>query len=183
VLVDPEAGALAYRPVPGTSLLDRPVADPARLAPALGGFLGAVHATPLAAVEDLVAVDAHPLAAWHAEVAADVRALVADALPSSDRRAVAAFLDRPTPPDPPGRLAVCHHDLGAEHVLADAGRHVVTGVIDWADAAIADPAYALALLRRDLGDAVLVAVLAAYDRPLDAADRERAVFLSPRTFA
>ncbi len=108
VLVDPDAGVLAYRVIPGRSLRDRPVAEPTRLAPALGEFLTALHATPWTEVRAFVPRDDEPVAS----------------------------------------------------------------------AAIADPAHDLALLRRDLGDDVLDAVLDAYGGPFDAADRERAVFFS-----
>jgi aminoglycoside phosphotransferase (APT) family kinase protein len=40
---------------------------------------------------------------------------------------------------PPGALAVCHGDLQPFNVLAEDGR--LTGVIDWANATIADPAF------------------------------------------
>lgn len=50
---------------------------------------------------------------------------------------------------PPNRLQPCHQDLGIEHLLVDSGRLV--GVIDWTDAALADPARDLGLLLRDLG--------------------------------
>ena len=52
----------------------------------------------------------------------------------------------------------------------------VTGVIDWSDAAVADPAGDLGRIHRDLGPAALDAALAAL-RPADPAGvRERAVF-------
>jgi aminoglycoside phosphotransferase (APT) family kinase protein len=54
-------------------------------------------------------------------------------------------------------LALAHNDLGIEHVLVDPETLQVTGVIDWADAAIADPARDNALLYRDLGPAALEA--------------------------
>ena len=51
------------------------------------------------------------------------------------------------------------------------------GLNDWTDAAIADPAYDLALIYRDLGPEVFDLTLAHYDGGrFDAADRERAVF-------
>jgi hypothetical protein len=38
-----------------------------------------------------------------------------------------------------------------EHVLVDVEANAVTGIIDWTDAAIADPARDLALIYRDFG--------------------------------
>ncbi|UMG94862.1 phosphotransferase [Nocardioides sp. TF02-7] len=53
------------------------------------------------------------------------------------------------PPAPRPRL--CHGDLGAEHVFVDPRTGEVTGVIDWSDAAVTDPALDLGLVLRDLG--------------------------------
>ncbi len=73
-------------------------------------------------------------------------------------------------------MAFCHNDLGAEHLLVDAGTNSITGVTDWTDAAITDPTYDLALIYRDLGPEVFDLTLDYYGRRFDAADRERTVF-------
>jgi aminoglycoside phosphotransferase (APT) family kinase protein len=85
------------------------------------------------------------------------------------------FLER-TPPAEPRAAVFCHNDLGAEHVLVDVKTNTVTGVIDWADAAVSDPARDLALVYRDLGPEVFELTLAYYGQPFDDADRERALF-------
>jgi hypothetical protein len=51
-----------------------------------------------------------------------------------------------------------------------------TGVIDWTDAAIADPADDLALIYRDLGPRVFDLTLAHYQGESDDSDRERCQF-------
>ena len=61
-----------------------------------------------------------------------------------------------------------HNDLGAEHVIVDDG--AISGIIDWSDAAITDPASELGRLLRDLGEAALPHVLDGYG----AAGAERA---------
>jgi aminoglycoside phosphotransferase (APT) family kinase protein len=58
-------------------------------------------------------------------------------------------------PEAPGELVFCHNDLGIEHILVDPQTREITGVIDWADAAIADPAIDFARLYRDLGPSIL----------------------------
>ncbi len=174
VFADPEAGAIAYRTLPGLPLIDHPVAEPVRLAPALGRFLGRLHQTPPEEVEHLVERDAYPLASWLRDAEEDYRES-SGRLPASARRRIEGFLDR-TPPAEPRALAFCHNDLGAEHVLVDAPASTITGVIDWTDAAIADPARDLALVYRDLGPEVCRMALAHYEGPFDGSDRERAIF-------
>jgi aminoglycoside phosphotransferase (APT) family kinase protein len=174
VFADPEAGAIAYRRLPGLPLIDHPVAEPARLAPALGRFLGRLHQTPPEEVEHLVERDAYPLAAWLRNAEEDYRE-VSGRLPASARRRIEGFLGL-TPPAEPRTEAFCHNDLGAEHVLVDAGAGRITGVIDWTDAAITDPARDLALVYRDLGPEVCKLALAHYEGPFDRFDRERAIF-------
>lgn len=172
VFADAEAGVIVYPRLPGVPLMDHPVADPARLAPALGGFLGRLHRTSLGEVEHLVERDDYPLTAWLENAERDYRE-IAEQVPASDRTLVEDFLGQTPPPEP--RAAVfCHNDLGAEHVLVDVESNTVTGVIDWADAAIADPARDLALVYRDLGPEVFDLMLGGY--AWDEADRERAVF-------
>ncbi len=57
-------------------------------------------------------------------------------------------------PQPRARTrVVAHADLGAEHILALDGR--LTGIIDWSDAAITDPAVDFARVYRDFGPGVL----------------------------
>src|SRR4051794_38580592 len=90
---------------------------------------------------------------------------VGDAIPKAHRGAVRAFLAEAPPPDAPrDALALCHDDLGIEHVLMD-GHGTVTGVIDWGDAAVTDPAGDLGRIHRDLGPAALDAASPRSRRP------------------
>jgi aminoglycoside phosphotransferase (APT) family kinase protein len=82
-------------------------------------------------------------------------------LPAEFRERIEAFLRSPAPA-PAAELAFSHNDLGIEHVLVDPASLAVTGVIDWTDAALTDPARDFGLLHRDLGPAALTAALAAY---------------------
>ena len=178
MLAVPELGCLAYRRLPGTPLLGlpRPPHAAVPIAAALGGFLAALHGIPAADVAGLADVDDTPLAEWLAEAAATYPA-VAPHLPARHRPAVEAFLAAAPPADATGADAVfTHGDLGVEHVLVDPGTWAVTGVVDWSDAAITDPAHDVGRLLRDLGPDALDAALAAHGGPArdDAALRERA---------
>ena len=174
VFADAEAGVIAYFKLPGLPMIDHPVAEPARLAPALGAFLGGLHRAPLEEVEHLVERDSYPLVVWLEDAERDYRQ-ISRRLPAAYRRLVETFLGS-TPPAESRAEAFCHNDLGAEHVLVDAGANVVTGIIDWADAAITDSVRDLALIYRDLGPEVFEPTLAHHGGRFDGADRERAVF-------
>lgn len=169
--VDPARGCLAYRRLPGMPLLDLPPPRPATaIAPVLGDLLAALHAVPAAGVRGLVEVDDQPLEEWRSE-AASLYAAVAGQVPQALRPSVETFLG--TAPPPRGDATVfSHNDLGIEHVLVDPASSEVTGVIDWTDAALVDPACDFGLILRDLGWAAFDA--AAGER--GALLRERALF-------
>ncbi|GAA2853806.1 hypothetical protein Acy02nite_50030 [Actinoplanes cyaneus] len=162
-----EAGqdCFAYRKLPGVPLLDAPACEnQERIAATLAGFLRTLHAVPVERVRDLVGPDDQPLPEWRDD-AAETFPLVADRIPARFRRRVETFLTA-APPAGPATLVFSHNDLGIEHVLVDPRTSAVTGIIDWSDAALTDPAYDFGLLFRDLGPLA----------PPPAEFRERAVF-------
>jgi aminoglycoside phosphotransferase (APT) family kinase protein len=175
--VDLRAGCLAYDKLPGVPLLRVPAAEVAPhvagIAATLGEFLGALHGIPLERAARLVDPDEVPFAAWLHE-AAGFHADLADELPASRREAVDRFLAAP-PPAAGYEPVFSHNDLGIEHVLVDESTWRVTGIIDWTDAAIVDPAFDFGKLLRDLGPTALRAALGSY--PHDPAGiSERALF-------
>lgn len=180
-VVLPDEGCLIYRLRPGTPAIGLGRGERARIArrhaPLIAAFLSAVHDIPTDTIDVRVERDGHPPTAYLEEAAA-FYAEHAGALPDAVREPVERWLTEPPPAGNP--VAVfCHNDLGAEHILVDrsAGRPVA--VIDWTDAAIADPAHDLGLLLRDFGSAAFDAVLDAYraaGREGDDALRERAGF-------
>lgn len=174
VFVDPEAGAIAYRKLPGRPLIDHPVAAPELLAPDLGGFLSRLHEASSEKLQGLVECDRYPMTAWLEDAVGDYQR-ISTCLPVEARQQIESFLGHP-PPAEPRELTFCHNDLGAEHILVNVGTNTVTGIIDWTDAAVTDPARDLALVFRDLGLGTFERTLAHYGRPFDRVDRERAVF-------
>jgi aminoglycoside phosphotransferase (APT) family kinase protein len=174
----PEQGCLAYRRLPGRPLLDLPRPWPWAHARSIGATLGelltALHAAPVERLATLVDVDDQPPAEWRGE-AAESYAAVAGQVPAAHQGAVEAFLEAP-PPAGGWTPVFSHNDLGIEHVLVDPGSWTVTGIIDWSDAAIVDPAVDVGLLHRDLGPAA--AVLGSYRTEVNdlATLGERAVF-------
>ncbi|MFF3438474.1 phosphotransferase family protein [Streptosporangium sp. NPDC002721] len=159
-----EQGCLAYLKLPGLPLIDLPLSRRSAHGAPIGGRLGevltALHRTPAGRMAELVDVDDQPAALW-LEEAAQTYATIAAQVPAAHRPAVEAFLDAPPPADEHA-LAFSHNDLGIEHVLVDPASWTVTGVIDWSDAAICDPARDFGLLYRDLGPAALHSALRNY---------------------
>jgi aminoglycoside phosphotransferase (APT) family kinase protein len=176
--VDAEHGCLAYRKLPGTPLLRQPPATWPAWAEVVGDVLGrslvAMQALSPARMAAFVGTDDAPLAEWRAEAAATYRAIAAG-VPASDRAAIERFLVAEPPPSAE-RLAFSHNDLGIEHVLVEPGTATVTGIIDWSDAAMVDPAYDVGLLYRDLGRVALDALLRPGVGANDDGMRARAVF-------
>ncbi|MFI6082403.1 phosphotransferase family protein [Streptomyces sp. NPDC051217] len=159
-----EQGCLGYFKLPGLALIDVPLphrsAQGTSVAAVLGELLGGLHGVPVDSVAELVTPDDQPKALWLDE-ARETYAAVAERVPEAHRAALRAFLDAPPPAD--GHpLVFSHNDLGIEHVLIDPDTWEVTGVIDWSDAAIVDPAYDFGLILRDLGPDALHRALRGY---------------------
>ena len=152
LFADEDLGVLAHPLLPGRSLLGRVL--PPGAARRLGAFLTELHAVDAALVAPLVVEEGADPRAWLAELDGPPRLL--------------AVLHADVPP-PGARRALTHADLGAEHLLEAGG--ALTGVLDWSDAAVTDPALDFARLLRDFGPGFLRAVLDAYDleRPDEAA--------------
>jgi aminoglycoside phosphotransferase (APT) family kinase protein len=140
---DPARGVLAYPLLPGRPLLGR--TPPAGAATQLGRVLAELHGVDPAAVD--VPDEAAEPWEWLAELAGPAELL----------EELHANL-----PSPTDERVLAHADLGAEHLLAADGR--LTGMIDWSDAAVTDPALDFARPYRDFGPAFLDAMLRAYGR-------------------
>jgi aminoglycoside 2''-phosphotransferase len=70
-----------------------------------------------------------------------------------------------------------HHDLSADgHILCDPKRGEITGIIDWGDAVIGDPAIDFTGLYWDCGEQFAKNALAKYDGMVDDTFWERTVF-------
>jgi aminoglycoside phosphotransferase (APT) family kinase protein len=125
---------------------------------AVGTFLRALHSVD---VEQAVRAGARDAATSYEE-AQEVRDRMAvdvvPLLPQQVRAAAEALLERMSVPPPDPRLV--HGDLGPGHirVVGDA----VTGVIDWGDCGVGDPALDLAWTRYGAGPAFAAALEAAY---------------------
>jgi len=69
--------------------------------------------------------------------------------------------------------AILHADISPGHVLFDPDRHAITGIIDWGDAVIGDPARDLIFLYEDWGGDFLDMALGGYSGDRSGRDRLR----------
>ncbi len=142
---DSDADVMGYERIPGNPLLGRD--PPAGTAQRLGRFLRELHAVEIESVQAIVATEAADPSQW---------------LEDLDGPQDLVRLVHATRPAPSDRRVVAHADLGAEHILELGG--TLTGVIDWSDAAITDPALDFARLYRDFGPSFLEQLSGAYRR-------------------
>lgn len=170
-------GCLGYLRLPGRPLLEL---EPARrtrhataIGAALGGLVAALARLPVEQMAELTEVDRTPPEEWLAETR-DLFPRLGEAVPDRHRPAVQAFLDA-EPPRTAEQLVFGHNDLGIEHVLVDPAGPRITGVLDWTDAAVSDPARDFGLILRDLGPGALDAALTT---AVVAVDRERIAFFA-----
>lgn len=147
-----------------------PAEERERVARELGGFLGALHALPaehglecgappldLASFALRLRSAPEALARW---LPPEVAARLGEALEAwSSSRA----------PEP----VLLHRDIAPGHVLFDARRGGLSGIIDFGDLAVGDPARDFIYVYEDFGPELLAAVLRGYPR-------EDAVALLPR---
>lgn len=170
VVHDPDEGLLIYRTVAGEPLLRGGPHHRRSLEAALTSVLGALRHLP--AAEELP-FDDYPNEAWHEEGVGHFASVRAH-LDPDEADAVASFLRDPPPTDRHRRVAQ-HNDLGCEHILVDEVG-MVTGIIDWTDAALTDPARDLGRLYRDLGPDLAFGVARALDGTPSDDERRRIRF-------
>jgi aminoglycoside phosphotransferase (APT) family kinase protein len=134
---------LGYPKLAGRPLLGGD--PPAGIAAILGRFLRELHAIEPAAVDELVDVENADPAEW---------------LSGLDGPADLLIVVWSTVPPPSRHRVLAHTDLGAEHILLNGA--TLTGILDWSDAALTDPALDFARLYRDFGPAFLDQTMRSY---------------------
>jgi aminoglycoside phosphotransferase (APT) family kinase protein len=175
------------RLLPGQELAGSGLAEEARVpaAAATGDFLRVLHSAEVRAAVD-VELPVDPLGrGTPASRLAQTRAVLAELVGTGvwgGDPGVDAVLDRAAELDAPrGVPVLVHGDLHARHLLVDpAGR--ATGVLDWGDLCLADPALDLSLGFAAFSGAARAAFLAAYG-PVDAERELRARALAVRLAA
>ncbi|MFG1625982.1 phosphotransferase [Kribbella sp. NPDC049227] len=149
--------------VPGTPFEDGGMA----MGRKLGEFLTALHSVdPDEAVEHGV-LDAATAAAEKAIALDEFRDQIVPLLPAELRPKALDLVDRVAR----HRSSLIHCDFGPDHILVADGR--VTGVIDWTDAVIGDPALDLAWILDGAPSAVAAGAAETYDITPELRERAR----------
>ena len=175
---------VGYRKIAGTELLPEHLgagstttapcssATSDTIAGALGGFLTALHRFPLQEALAAGIAEGSP-ARWRAQYQAfyqRVRGRVFPLLRVEERQSVAAIWEAFLEDEANFCFypVLIHRDLCGEHILYDAQRRTITGIIDWEDAGIGDPAQDFTGLLANFAPEFEAQVLAAYGGPPDA---------------
>jgi aminoglycoside phosphotransferase (APT) family kinase protein len=163
-----------YLPGGGLMTTGSPLEARSRIGTALGSFLRELHSPTLAAeTGGSLTTDPMRRADMPHRVAMTRTRLaeLAEAGILEDDADTHALLDDAATLPPSSRRAVLHGDLHAAHVLVADG--AVTGVIDWGDVCMGDPAIDLSIAFGALAGPARAAFLATHG-PLDAATELRA---------
>ena len=154
----------------------------AAAAEALGRFLSALHAFPPAHAQRLGVPDQEIDEVFdesRAEALDDFH-LVRELAPDAPLDQWHDYLSTGPERDSgrPSSAVLVHNDLAAEHVLCDERTGLPSGVIDWSDMAVSDPAADFAGMLHWGGEPFAKALLAHYDGHVDEHCLARARFLA-----
>lgn len=145
----------------------------------LARFLSELHSFPVATALQAGLPDNTP-SSWWAEYRDLYARIEAEVLPLLSPRAQynlcslwEAVLSRTAVGFGP---TLVHRDLGSEHIICDRTHGSLTGIIDWGDAEIGDPAIDFVGLLHSYGREFVERVLASYQGALGATFWERALF-------
>jgi len=172
----------AYRKIEGVPLTTESLESVRSSHPAAGlsHFLSKLHRFPVSRAVQLKAPDADP-AGWRGQYCNMYHQVEEQVFPrlSAAGRSKAAALWEDFLTDEGNyqfKPVLVHADLAGEHILCDLRRAAISGVIDWGDACIGDPALDFAGLLNDCGPHFAREVLAGYRGDTDETFWLRVVF-------
>ena len=165
-----------YRKLPGVGGHASKMVDRQEVARQLGVFLARLHTYSVDKAREAGVPEARDLVAhWRAKSREQLPAL--DGL-NVNLDLLRRYLENDAPAAFQGSPSLVHNDLWAEHVLVDTCSGSVSGVIDWADAVIGEPAMDFACLYTWYGESWLENILAHYTGKLDAEVISRSRYLA-----
>ena len=165
-----------YRKLPGIPGDISKEVDRHKVARQLGVFLERLHTYPVNKAREAGVLEVHDLVAhWRDKSREQLRKLVD---PNVNRDLLRRYLENDTPLTFDGAPSLVHNDLWAEHILVDTRSGGVSGIIDWGDTIIGDPAIDFACLLAWYGESWLENVLKHYTLKLDAEVISRSRYLA-----
>jgi len=154
-----------YRKLPGTGGNTSKMVDHNRVARQLGVFLSSLHSYPVEKARDVGVSEQHDLVAhWQDRSRKQLRGLNAQKL---NLDLLHHYLENDTPVSYQGSPSLVHGDLWPLHILVDPSSGGVSGIIDWGDTFIGDPAVDFACLYTWYGKSWVENVLSQYTGKLD----------------
>jgi aminoglycoside phosphotransferase (APT) family kinase protein len=155
-----------YRKMPGIPGDISKTVDRRRVARQLGVFLERLHTYPVDKAREAGVLEKRDLLAhWRDKSREQLRRLVG---PTVNRGLLRRYLENDAPSTFDGAPSLVHNDLWAGHILVDTRSGGVSGIIDWGDTIIGDPAIDFACLYAWYGESWLENVLMHYSIRLDA---------------
>ncbi len=165
-----------YRKLPGISGDTLKNVDRNKVARQLGVFLERLHTYPVDKAREAGVLEVHDLVShWRDKSREQLKSLV-DL--NENGGLLFRYLENDAPLTFDGAPSLVHNDLWAEHILVDTRSGVVSGIIDWADTIIGDPAIDFACLLAWYGESWLENVLTHYTLKLDAEVISRSRYLA-----
>ncbi len=165
-----------YRKLPGVGGDTSKRVDRHEVARQLGVFLARLHTYPVDKAREAGVPEVQDLVThWRGKACGQLQGL--------DGRNVnlgllRRYLENETPVPFEGAASLVHNDLWALHILVDSRSGRVSGIIDWADTLIGDPAMDFACLYTWYGESWLEDVLSHYTGKLDAEIISRSRYLA-----
>jgi aminoglycoside phosphotransferase (APT) family kinase protein len=165
-----------YRKLPGIDGDTSKMVDQHGVARQLGVFLARLHTYPVDKAREAGVQEKRDLVVYLRDRAREqLRKL--DGLNVS-LGLLHSYLENDTPVSFEGAASLVHNDLWAEHILVDSRLGRVSGIIDWGDTVIGDPAIDFACLYAWYGESWLENVLGHYTGKLDAEVISRSRYLA-----
>ena len=165
-----------YKKLPGiTGNISKKI-DRHRVAEQLGEFLDRLHTYPVDKARAAGVLEKRDLVGfWRDKSCEQLRKLTGL---NVDLGRLRRYLEDDTILSFEGAPSLVHNDLWAEHILIDNSLGEVSGIIDWRDIIIGDPAIDFACLYGWYGESWLENVLTHYTRKLDAEIISRSRYLA-----
>jgi aminoglycoside phosphotransferase (APT) family kinase protein len=165
-----------YRKLPGVGGDISKLVDRDEVARQLGVFLARLHSYPVDKAREAGVPEAGDrIGHWRDQSCEQLQGL--DGL-NVDMGRLRRYLENETPVPFKGAASLVHSDLWAEHILIDSRSGRVSGIIDWGDTVIGDPAIDFACLYTRYGKSWVKNVLEHYAGKLDAEVISRARYLA-----